>query len=113
MLNEINQTQKDNYCIFCPICEIKGKKMKVRGDTRWQLQGRSRQCDLHKSKILLRHLSHTLQKNTTNKNQNFSTSNPQPVQSFSMPGYIEKTGGLPSHQTLDPNLIGRHRPTGK
>jgi hypothetical protein len=42
---------------------------------------------------------------------NSDTLNPQPVKSFSMPHYTEKTGGLPCHQTPAPNLLGRYRPT--
>jgi hypothetical protein len=77
-------------------------------DPRWWLEGRSRQHELCKSKILLRHWSHTWQKKTTKKNQNSNTLNPQPVKSFSTPCYSEKTGGLPHHQTPAPNLLGRH-----
>jgi hypothetical protein len=54
-----------------------------------------------------------LAEKTTKKTQNSNTLNPQPVQSFSMPHYTEKTGGLLCHQMLDPNLLERHRPTGK
>jgi hypothetical protein len=42
------------------------------------------------------------------KNQNFDTLNLQPSQSFSMPHYTERTGGLLSHQSLTPNLLGRN-----
>jgi hypothetical protein len=51
-----------------------------RQDPRWRLEGRSRQCELHKSKILLRCWSHTWQKKTTKKNQNSDTLNPKPIQ---------------------------------
>jgi hypothetical protein len=60
-------------------------------DPRWRLEGRSRKCELQKSKILLRYWSHTWQKKNTKKNQNSDTLNPQPVQSFSTPCYTEKT----------------------
>jgi hypothetical protein len=30
-----------------------------------------------------------------------------------MPHYNKKPGGLPHHQMLAPNLLGRHRPTGE
>jgi hypothetical protein len=33
--------------------------------------------------------------------------------SFSMPHYTEKTGGLPHHQMLAPNLLGKCRLTGE
>jgi hypothetical protein len=45
---------------------------------------------------------------STKKNKNFDTMNSQPIQSFSMPCYPEKTGGLLCHQTLAPNLLARH-----
>jgi hypothetical protein len=45
--------------------------------------------------------------------QNSNTPNPQPIQSFSMPHYTEKTGGLLHCQTPAPNLLGRCRPTGE
>jgi hypothetical protein len=70
--------------------------------------GESRQCELRKSKILLRHWSYTWQKKTTKKKQN---SDPQPIQSFSMPRYTEKTGRLLHSQMLAPNLLGTQRPT--
>jgi hypothetical protein len=38
----------------------------------------------------------------------FDTLNSELVESFFMPHYTEKTGGLPHHQTLAPNLLGRH-----
>jgi hypothetical protein len=57
---------------------------------------------------LLKYWSHTWQKKSTKKNQNFDTLNPQLVQSFSMPRYTEKTGGLPCHQMPAANLLGRH-----
>jgi hypothetical protein len=82
-------------------------------DPRWWQEGRSRQCELHKSKILLRHWSHTQQKKTTKKNQNSDTLNPQSVQSFSMPCHTEKTGGLPHCQMPAPYLLGRCRQTGE
>jgi hypothetical protein len=47
------------------------------------------------------------------KNQKSNIPNLQPVQSFFTPQYTEKTGGLPHCQTLAPNLLGSHRPTGK
>jgi hypothetical protein len=53
------------------------------------------------------------EKKTTKKKQNSDTPNPQPTQSFSMPHYNKKPGGLPHHQMLAPNLLGRHRPTGE
>jgi hypothetical protein len=66
------------------------------GDPRWQLQCRSKQCELLcKSKILLRYWSHTWQKKSNKRNQGFDTLNPQPVQSFSAPHYTKKTGGFP------------------
>jgi hypothetical protein len=37
--------------------------------------------------------SHTWQKKKKKKKQNFETLNPQPVKSFSLPCYTEKTGG--------------------
>jgi hypothetical protein len=80
------------------------------GDPRWQLEGRSRQCEVYKSKILLRHWSHTWQKTNTKKNRNSNTPSPQPTQIFSKPRYTEKTGGLSYHQTPAPNLLGRYRP---
>jgi hypothetical protein len=52
-----------------------------------------------------------LQKKPTKKKQNTDTPNSQPMQSFSMPCYPEKTGGLPDHQLPAPNLLGRGRPT--
>jgi hypothetical protein len=79
-----------------------------RENPRWQLEGGSRQHEFCKSKILLKHWSHTWQKKNTKNKQNSDTSNPQPVQSFSMPCYTEKTGWFPSHQTPAPNLLGRH-----
>jgi hypothetical protein len=57
---------------------------------------------------LLRHKNHNWQKKTTKKNQNFDTLNTQPIQNFFTPHYTEKMGGLPHHQTLTPNLLGRH-----
>jgi hypothetical protein len=68
---------------------------------------------LHKSKILLRHWIHTWQKKNHQEEQNSETQIPQLVQSFSMPHYIEKTGGLPCSQMPAPNLLGRCRPTGE
>jgi hypothetical protein len=47
-------------------------------------------------------------KKNTKKNKNYDTLKPQPIQSFSMQHYTVKTGGLPHHQTLTPNLLGRH-----
>jgi hypothetical protein len=38
--------------------------------------------------------------------------NPQPIQSFPVPCYIEKTGGLLHRQTLALNLLRRCRQTG-
>jgi hypothetical protein len=49
-----------------------------------------------------------LAEKTTKRNQGFHTLNPQPMQSFSVPYYTEKTGGLLCHQTPAPNLLGRH-----
>jgi hypothetical protein len=72
-----------------------------------------RQCEICKSKILMRHWSHTWQEKNTKKKQNSETPNPQSVQSFSMPCYTEKPGGLPCHQMLAPNQLGRCRPTGE
>jgi hypothetical protein len=83
----------------------------MKRNPRWRPEGGSRQRELHKSKILLRGWSHTWQKKTTKKKQNSETLNPQPVQSFFMPHYTEKIGGLPHHQTLTPNLLGSCRPT--
>jgi predicted kinase len=77
-------------------------------DPRWQLDSRNRQHELCKSKILLRHWSHTWQKKSTKKHQNFNTLNSHPVKNFSMPHYTEKTGGLLHHQMPAPNLLGRH-----
>jgi hypothetical protein len=57
---------------------------------------------------LLRHWSHTWKKKNTKKNQNFDTLNHQPIQSFSMPRYTEKTGGLLHHQMPAPNLLQKH-----
>jgi hypothetical protein len=82
-------------------------------DPRWRLEGGSRERELHKSKILLRHWSHTWKKKTTKKKQNSNTLNSQPIQSFSTPHYTEKPGRLPCHQTPAPNLLGRCRPTGE
>jgi hypothetical protein len=45
------------------------------------------------------------------KKQNSETLNPQPIKSFSMPHYTEKTGGLLHHQMPAHNLLGRCRPT--
>jgi hypothetical protein len=56
--------------------------------------------------------SHTWQKKNKKKKPNSETLNPQPVQSFSMPHYTEKTGGLPHHQMLAPNLLRKLRQTG-
>jgi hypothetical protein len=39
------------------------------GNPRWQLEGGSRQCELHKSKILLRHWSYTWQKKTPRRSK--------------------------------------------
>jgi hypothetical protein len=89
------------------------KHFKSKEDQRWRLEGGSRQLKLHKSKILLRTWSHTWQKKITKKKQNSNTLNPQHIQSFSTPHYTEKTGGLPRHQMLAPNLLGRYRPTGE
>jgi hypothetical protein len=47
-------------------------------DPRWWLEGGSRQHDLCKSEIFLRHWSHTWQKKTTKNKQNSDTPNPQP-----------------------------------
>jgi hypothetical protein len=80
--------------------------------TRWRLEGRSKQHELHKSKILLRCWSHTWQKKTTKNKQKSNTPNPQPAKSFSTPCYTEKQG-LPHCQTLAPNLPERCRPTGE
>jgi hypothetical protein len=44
------------------------EKSTLAEDPRWQLEGRSRQCELCKSKILLRCWSHTWQKKNTKKN---------------------------------------------
>jgi hypothetical protein len=52
--------------------------------------------------------SHTWQKKNTKKNQNFNALNHQPVQSFVMPRYTEKTGGFLCHQMPAPNLLGKH-----
>jgi hypothetical protein len=82
-----------------------------REDPRWRLKGGSGQRELYKSKILLRHCSHTWQKKNTQKNQNFDNLNSQPVQSFSVPHYTEKTGGLLHCQMLTPNLLGKCKPT--
>jgi hypothetical protein len=82
-------------------------------DPRWRLEGGRRQCELCKSKMFLRRWSHTWQKKTTKNNQNSDTLNPQPIQSFSTPHYIEKRGGLLCCQMLAPNLLGRHTPTGE
>jgi hypothetical protein len=54
-----------------------------------------------------------LAEKTTKKNKKSDTLNSQPIQSFSMPHYAEKTGGLPCQQMLAPNLLGRCRPTGE
>jgi hypothetical protein len=43
----------------------------------------------------------------TKKKQNSDTLNPQPIQSFSTPHYIEKPGELLHCQTPAPNLLGR------
>jgi hypothetical protein len=79
-------------------------------DPRWQLEGGRRQCELCKSKILLRCWSYTWQKKASKK-QNSNTLNPQPVQSFFTPPHTEKTGGLLHLQTPAPKLLGRRRPT--
>jgi hypothetical protein len=66
-------------------------------DPRQCLEGRSRQHDFHKSKILLRAgatLAENKTKQNTKKNQNSNTLNPQPKQSLSMPHYTEKRGLL-------------------
>jgi hypothetical protein len=55
---------------------------------------------------------HLAEKNTKKK-QTCNTLNLQPTQSFSTPRYTEKPGGLPHYQTPAPNLLGRHKPTGK
>jgi hypothetical protein len=57
------------------------------------------------------HLSE--KKINTKKKQSSNTLNPQTIQTFCMPHYTEKTGGLSHHQTPAPNLLGRHRPTGE
>jgi hypothetical protein len=88
--------------------KIQHIKRSNRRDPRWQLECRSRQHELCKSKILLKCWSYTWQKKSTKKNQNFNTLNLQPVQSFSTSHYIEKTGGLQHHQMLDPYLLWRH-----
>jgi hypothetical protein len=54
---------------------------------------------------------HLAGKKKHKKNQNLNTLNPQPLQSFPMRGYTEKTGGLLCCQTPAPNLLGRHRPS--
>jgi hypothetical protein len=55
-----------------------------------------------------------LAKKNTKKKQNSNTPSPQPLQSFSTPHYTEKTGGLQCCQMmLAPNLLGKHRSTGK
>jgi hypothetical protein len=46
------------------------------------------------------------------KKQNTKTLNPQPVQSFTMPHYSEKIGGLLHHHMPAPNLLRRCRQTG-
>jgi hypothetical protein len=55
---------------------------------------------------------HLAEKTTKNK-QNSDTPNSQPAQSFSIPRYTEKPGGLLHCQKLTPNLLERHRPTGE
>jgi hypothetical protein len=53
-------------------------------------------------------------KKTTKNKQNSEIPNPQPLQGFSTPCYIEKTGGLPCCQTPPaPNVLGRCGPTGE
>jgi hypothetical protein len=89
------------------------KKQNLSKDPRWQQEGGSRQHELHESKVFLRCWSHTWQKKTTKKKQNFDTLNSQPIQSFSMPHCTKKTGGLPCCQMQAPNLPGRNRPTGE
>jgi hypothetical protein len=84
---------------------IKGKNG-IKGGSRWQLGGKSRQCELCKSKILLRHYSHTWQNKVNKENQNSDTLNPQ---KYKAPPYhitLRK-------QTPTPNLLRRHRPTGE
>jgi hypothetical protein len=49
---------------------------KHKEDPRWRLECRSRQHELHESKILLRHQSHIWQKYSAKENQNFDTLNP-------------------------------------
>jgi hypothetical protein len=52
-----------------------------------------------------------LAEKTTKKNQKDDTLKLQPIQSFSMPHYTEKTGGLPCRQMLASNLLGSCRKT--
>jgi hypothetical protein len=52
-------------------------------------------------------------KTNKKKKQNSKTLNPTPIKSFSMPRYIEKTGGLPHCQMPATNLLRRCRKTGK
>jgi hypothetical protein len=75
-------------------------------DPRWLLEGGSRELEVCKSKILLRHWSHIWQNKITKKKQNSDTLNIQTIKNFSTPHYTEKTGGLPHHQMPAPNLLG-------
>jgi hypothetical protein len=54
-----------------------------------------------------------LARKTIKKKQTHKPPNPQATQSFSMPHYMEKKGGLLCHKTSAPNLLGRRRPTGE
>jgi hypothetical protein len=57
-------------------------------------------------------LEPNLAKKTKKKKQNSETLNLQPIKSFSMPCYTEKTGGFLHCQMPAPNLPRRCRQTG-
>jgi hypothetical protein len=92
-----------------PGCVRTGKCIKelLVEDPRWQLECRSRQHELHKSKILLRPWSPTWKKKTTKRNQGFDTLNTSPYKA-SLCHITQKSGGLPCCQMLAPNLLARH-----
>jgi hypothetical protein len=58
-------------------------------------------------------LESTWQKKTNKKKQNSNNPNPQPIQSFYMPRYTEKTRGFPCCQMPVPNMLERCRSTGE
>jgi hypothetical protein len=60
------------------------------------------QTEYFPATVTLHKITTTTTKNKKKK-QNSETLNPQPVKSFSMLRYTEKTGGLQHHQTPFPN----------